>query len=320
VLLLTGLFALTVGAYDLTIGAIMDMLFPFSVLREETQLARGVLLDIRIPRVLLAACVGAGLSLAGVMLQVLLRNVLADPYILGVSGGASVGALICIATGLSAVSLYAQPIAAFAGALLVVVIVYILGFHGRQAEHTLLLSGVMLGAFLSAIILGIVTTMDQSVRNALFWLVGYLGNATPQEIRIVLPTVVVLSAISIAYGGKMNLLALGKDSAEYLGVSTRSLRAQLFVLASLLTAIVVSFSGAIGFVGLIVPHVCRMITGPDHRILLPAAMLTGSIFMILADIVARSIIAPSELPVGAVTAALGSPVFLYMLLRSRKQY
>jgi iron complex transport system permease protein len=309
------LLGLRVGAYDIGFTEIFRYLFGGPEEGGETASAYAVLIDIRLPRVLLALLVGGGLSVAGVIFQVLLRNVLADPYILGVSGGASVGALTAIATGLSATALFMQPLMAFVGALVVVAIVYGIGARGKVQDNTLLLSGVMIGAFLSAVILALVSTLDRPLRNALYWLIGYLGNATLGEIYLLLPVVAPLAILALFFASRMNVLALGNTAASHLGVHSRSTTLQLYMIASLLTAAVVSFSGAIGFVGLIVPHMCRRMFGPDHRLLIPASFLSGSAFMIISDIIARTMLAPTELPVGAVTAALGAPVFIYILRR-----
>jgi len=306
---------LRVGAYDLDFPGILRFLFLSPDDAAAADPAYTVLHDVRLPRMLLALLVGGGLSLAGAIFQVLLRNVLADPYILGVSGGASVGALIAIATGISGMALFAQPLAAFVGAAIVVITVYGLGARGRVQDNTLLLSGVMIGAFLSAIILALVSTLDRPVRSALYWLIGYLGNATMVEVLILLPIVLPLGVLALFLAGRMNVLALGSAAAGHLGVPTRGTTLLLYATASMITAAVVSFSGAIGFVGLIIPHVCRRLFGPDHRLLLPASFLTGASFLIISDIVARSLLAPAELPVGAVTAALGAPVFIYILRR-----
>lgn len=316
-LLVVAAFALATGSYDLDLAMLFQVLDP-SFDTMELRTARGILLEIRLPRIIMAASVGAGLSVAGVMYQVLLRNVLADPYILGVSGGASVGALLSIVTGVSALSLLVQPLFAFIGALSVIAIVALLGLRRGAGSNTLLLSGVMIGAFLSALILALVSTMDRSIRNALFWLIGYLGNTTMAEIALVAPAVLVLGFVSILLSGKMNILALGSSTAEHLGLATRRVQAGLFFIASLLTAVVVSFAGAVGFVGLIVPHVCRTLTGPDHRLLVPASFFSGAAFMIASDLIARTILHPVELPVGAVTAALGAPIFLFLLLKSKQ--
>ena len=313
-LVVVALLGLSVGAYELDVLTILR-LATGSGAADVSQNTYAVLMDIRLPRVVLALLVGGGLSVAGVIFQVLLRNVLADPYILGVSGGASVGALLAIASGLSGMLLFAQPLLAFVGAIAVVLLVYLLGSRGRVQDNTLLLSGVMIGAFLSAVILALVSTLDRPVKSALFWLIGYLGNATVTEMYVLIPVVLSLTLLTMFYASRMNVIGLGAEAAGHLGVAVRSLTLHLYIIASLITAAVVSFSGAIGFVGLIVPHVCRRLFGPDHRILLPASFLAGASFLIISDIIARSIFAPSELPVGAVTAALGAPVFIYVLRR-----
>jgi iron complex transport system permease protein len=276
---------------------------------------RAVLLDIRLPRVLTALFVGGGLSVAGLVFQVLLRNVLADPYILGVSSGASVGALVAIATGLSSRFLLLQPTMAFFTALLVVAAVYRLGREGKIEDNTLLLSGVMIGAFLSAIILGLVSTIDRQVRSALFWLIGYLGNATMTEATILIIGVTALLLALFVLSGQMNVMALGSEAAAHLGLAVRRRQVILYVAASLMTALVVSFAGSIGFIGLLVPHAARRMFGPDHRLLVPVSFFLGASFLIISDLIARTAISPIELPVGAVTAALGAPVFIYLLRR-----
>ena len=311
----TVLISLRIGSFDLSYPDLLSMLYASPSGENVSDAAHAVLMEIRLPRILLALLVGGGLSVAGAIFQVLLRNVLADPYILGVSGGAAVGALVAIATGLSGMFLLAQPLLAFVGAIVAVGAVYALASRGRPGDNTLLLSGVMIGAFLSAVILAIVSTMDAPLRNALYWLIGYLGNATLREVAILFPVVTVLLIIALLAAARMNVLALGSEAAHHLGVGVHRLQPLLYVVASLITAAVVAFSGAIGFVGLIVPHVCRRLFGPDHRLLLPASFLGGASFLICSDIVARTILHPSELPVGAVTAALGAPVFIYVLRR-----
>ncbi|MBR9976829.1 MAG: iron ABC transporter permease [Bacteroidetes bacterium] len=312
------LLSLHIGSYPITLT---DMLALFSSVElDTTDPMHAVFFEIRIPRVITALLVGGGLAAAGVVFQVLLRNVLADPYILGVSSGAAVGALIAIALGLVSISVILQPALAFFTALLVVAVVYRLGLRGALESNTLILSGVMIGAFLSAIILGMVSTMDRPVRNALFWLVGYLGGTTSGEVAILLPGVVLLFLFLYLLSGRMNILALGVQSAMHLGVDVKRLQALLYILASLLTALVVSFSGVIGFIGLLVPHVARRLFGPDHRLLLPVSFFLGANFLIISDLIARSIITPNELPVGAVTAALGAPLFIYILRRKTTRY
>ena len=319
--LLTGvcaLISLRIGSFEITF-ADMYLILTGGHVSGDSATMRAVLIDIRIPRILTALFVGGGLAVAGVVFQVLLRNVLADPYILGVSSGAAVGALVAISTGLSAVFLPIQPLLAFTTALLVVATVYRLGLRGTVENNSLLLSGVMIGAFLSAIILGIVSTMDRPIRSALFWLVGYLGNTGMTEVMIFAPGVLLLTLLLSLLSGRMNVLALGAEAAVHLGLAVRRNQAWLYIAASLLTALVVSVAGAIGFIGLLVPHVVRLLFGPDHRLLLPVSFFLGACFLIISDLIARTIISPSELPVGAVTAAIGAPLFIYILRMKDRQ-
>lgn len=313
--LVGALLSLRVGAYAISFQDMLILFIDGGGAEHATM--RSVLFDIRIPRILTALFVGGGLAVAGVVFQVLLRNVLADPYILGVSGGAAVGALVAIATGLSAFFYPAQPLLAFGTALLVVATVYRLGLRDSTDSNTLLLTGVMIGAFLSAVILGLVSTMDTPVRNALFWLVGYLGNAGITELAVLAPGVTVLAVLLLLLSRRMNVLALGEEAAAYLGISVSGFQKMLYLFASLLTALVVSVAGAIGFIGLLVPHVVRSMYGPDHRLLLPVSFFLGATFLMVSDLIARTVLAPNELPVGAVTAALGAPLFIYLLRRGR---
>lgn len=305
------LISLRVGSFDITFTHMYQIVTDIG--HADSATMRAVLVDIRIPRILTALFVGGGLAVAGVVFQVLLRNVLADPYILGVSSGAAVGALVAISTGLSAIFLPIQPLLAFSTALIVVATVYRLGLRGTVENNSLLLSGVMIGAFLSAVILGLVSTMDRPIRSALFWLVGYLGNTGMAEVMILAPGVLLLTLLLALLSGRMNVLALGAEAAAHLGLAVRRNQAWLYVAASLLTALVVSVAGAIGFIGLLVPHVVRQLFGPDHRLLLPVSFFLGACFLIISDLIARTIISPSELPVGAVTAAIGAPLFIYIL-------
>ncbi len=288
----------------------------FSQVAAISETSRAVLLDIRLPRVLLAIIVGSGLSVAGVVFQALLRNPLAEPYILGVSGGASVGALTAIALGFHLFNV-GTPLAAFLGALLVVVLVYTFGKRRGQLDtNALLLSGVMIGAFLSAIILVLVSLIGQPIRNALLWLLGNLASADLRSIAIVAPIALGASILIYVQARRFNLIATGDEVALQLGVEVDRVKRFSYFLASLVTGSVVAVSGAIGFVGLIIPHVCRMLFGPDHRLLVIASFLMGGIFLVVADIVARTVLAPNELPVGAVTAAIGAPFFIYLLKKS----
>jgi iron complex transport system permease protein len=277
------------------------------------QTARTIILEIRLPRVLLAVVVGAGLSLAGVVFQALLRNPLAEPYILGISSGGTVGAILAIGLATGA-SIIATPIASFAGSLLVMALVYSIGHRRGQLDtNTLLLAGVMVGAFLNAAVLLMVAVFNQELRNAFLWLMGNLSSASMESIAIISPFLVAASAYLFLQGRRFNLIATGDETALQLGVDVAVVKRVSYLLASLITGLVVSVSGVIGFVGLIIPHICRMILGPDHRLLLPASFLVGGAFLVVADILSRVLLAPTEIPVGAITAAIGAPLFVYLL-------
>jgi iron complex transport system permease protein len=301
---------------DVSFGQILHELAAWAGMESRSADANihSVIIDIRLPRILLAALAGGGLSLAGVVFQALLRNVLAEPYILGVSGGASVGALVAITTGIGAGFFAAIPLFAFAGGACVVLLVYFLGARLRMGDsNSLLLSGVMVGAFCSAAILGLITMVGDPLRNAMFWLLGYLGNATMDAVLIVAPVVLLLALGLFLVAHSINAISLGQEQASHLGVQVKALSTLLYAAASLLSAIVVSFAGTIGFVGLIVPHACRRLFGSDHRVLLPSAFFSGAMFLVFSDLLARTLFFPMELPVGAVTAAIGAPLFISLL-------
>jgi len=311
--------SMLIGPVEIGIGDVARALLSWTGMTGEAEVEiRNIVLNIRLPRAALAALVGGGLSAAGVIFQVMLRNVLAEPYILGVSGGAAVGALTAMVTGLGALFAGAIPLSAFAGASATVALVYALGRQKKaDGGDTLLLIGVMAGAFCSAVILVMVSIMGDPVRNALFWLLGYLGNSTAADAAIAAPITLAAAAYLAAKGRTYNILALGGEQAEHLGVNVRGMVFSSYMIASLLTAVLVSFSGSIGFVGLIVPHTVRLIGGPDHRILLPVSFFSGAVFLEVCDILARTLLSPAELPVGAVTAAIGAPLFIGLLLRKK---
>lgn len=273
-----------------------------------------IILHIRLPRIILAGIVGASLSVAGVVFQALFRNPLADPYILGISSGSAVGAILAILLG-AGLSFLSIPAASFSGALVTIILVLSIarsryGFH----PNTLLLSGVIVGAFFSAVIMFLVSiTQDERVHTILFWLMGDLSLSRYSEIIVIIPFVIIGFFIIYLYAHPLNLIATGEDTALQLGVEVERVKRLLLITASLITGVVVSVSGVIGFVGLIVPHMMRMIFGSDHRILLPASGLFGLSFLVIADTIARTIIAPVELPVGVVTAIFGAPFFIYLL-------
>ncbi|MEI6845463.1 MAG: iron ABC transporter permease [Candidatus Firestonebacteria bacterium] len=279
-----------------------------------------ILLKVRIPRVLLALLVGAALSVSGAVFQGLLKNPLADPYLLGVSSGAALGASIVILTSLPFffLGLPVVPFAAFAGALLSMFLVYGLArTKGKISLHTLLLSGVIINFSFSALIMLIITLSNKGLAEVVIWMMGTLNNTNYDLLPYITPVAVILMLVIYMFSNDLNVIAVGEETAVFLGVKTEKVKKLLFVLTSMLTALAVSVSGLIGFVGLIIPHIARMIVGPDHRILIPFSALLGGIFLILSDTLCRSIIAPSEIPTGVVTAILGGPFFLYLLKRKK---
>ena len=279
--------------------------------------SRAIVWGLRAPRVALGFLVGGALAASGAALQALVRNPLADPYLLGLSGGSSLGAVIAIALGLG--SVWAMPVAAFAGGLLTIVAVYRLALvaGGALDSRVLLLAGVVVGAFAGALTSGILSVTESvRVRSAMLWLLGGLGGVGWGGVVALAVYSVPALAVLAREARAMNLLAMGEEPARYLGADVRATRRRIYVAASLLTAAAVSAAGIIGFVGLAVPHAIRMMRGQDYRGLLPAAFVLGGAFLVAADALARTLFAPLELPVGVITALAGVPLFALLLRRS----
>lgn len=279
-----------------------------------SQTTKTIVLDIRLPRILYAVVVGVGLSVAGLVLQALLRNPLAEPYILGISSGGTLGTVVAMAFSLGP---WLTPLASFVGSGAVMLLVYFTAHRRGQLDtYTLLLAGVMIGAFFNAAVLLAVSLFNEELRNAFLWLMGNLSGAGTGSLAIVGPIVLGTSLALGLRAKSYNLIATGEEAAIQLGVDVAALKRLSYVAASLITGVVVSVSGVVGFVGLVIPHICRLLFGPDHRLLFPASAICGAIFLVGADLLARLVIAPAEIPVGAVTAVLGAPLFVY-LLRNR---
>jgi len=273
-----------------------------------------IVVRIRLPRILLGAIVGFALALAGAVMQGFFRNPMADPSIIGVSSGAAVGAVAFIILPISAP--FGRATFAFVGALVAAFAVYAIATEGgRTPVATLLLAGVALQTFLGAVISFLLLNAGDSLETAVYWLMGHLHDSTWGRIRVALPVVLALFVVLLAYARDLNVLLLGEDDAHTLGIDVERTKRILLATSSIVTAAAVSVAGVIGFVGLIVPHMMRLVVGPDHRILLPTSALAGAVFLVATDTVARS--GPTEVPVGIVTAALGAPFFLY-LLRQRE--
>ena len=272
--------------------------------------------NLRVPRALLGFVVGGSLAVAGAGLQALVRNPLADPFLLGLSGGAGLGAVAAIAWHLGGP--WALPLAAFAGALAAMALVFRLGLVGGAEldPRVLLLAGVAVGAFAGAVTTAIVSLSEAAqLRNAFLWLWGGLSGASWEALLIVCLYVPVPLVTLFAAARPLDLLALGEEPARYLGADVTAVKRRVYIAASLLTAAAVAVSGVIGFVGLMVPHLCRGVWGQRHRALLPASFLGGGVLLVLADTAARVVVAPHELPVGIVTALLGVPLFAVLLRR-----
>ena len=281
---------------------------------------RTILYQIRLPRVILAGTVGWSLSIGGVVFQALMRNPLAEPFLLGVSSGAALGAVAGIILGV--VFWGGLPMMAFLGALLTIALVLGIARRTRAIDSsTLILTGVIINAFFAALIMvALATATGEKLHSLLFWLYGDLSRGRFQDLTVLLPLVLFGSVFLLGFARPLNLIAAGEETAAQLGVDVEKVKWAALITVSLLCGATVAFSGIIGFVGLIVPHLTRLALGPDHRLLLPAAGLFGASFLITADLLARVVIAPSELPVGIITAFLGAPFFLYLLYLRRRSW
>lgn len=285
--------------------------FSDAIFANDNQTISQIIFEIRLPRVLFAISVGGGLSIAGAVFQSVLLNPLAEPYILGISSGATFGVVLSFIIGLTFIG---TQVFSFGGALLVISLVYLLGKRfGELEPNQLLLSGVMIGAFFSAGILLLMILLNDSLRMAVYWLVGNLSLAKKENLVFILPITFVVSLFLILNSYKYNLLSLGDESAQQLGLNVKQIKKISYIVVSLMVGTLVSVSGIIGFVGLLIPHVCRMILGTDNRIVFPASFFIGAGYLTIADTIARTVAAPIEIPVGAITAIIGAPVFIYLL-------
>ena len=298
--------ALAVGSLSLPLPEVM------AALLGENPPSAAIVLELRLPRALAGFACGGLLALAGALMQVLLRNPLADPYVLGISGGAGVGAMFAILIGLGMAGINGL---AFLGALSAMLLVFGLA-HGDGAwtQTRLLLTGVIVAAGCGAVVaLMLSIAPEHKLRGMLFWLMGDLSQTGAPWVALLILVVALIAALP--FSRELNLLARGEDTAQALGVNVRRLRFTVYAIASLVTAVAVTSAGSIGFVGLVVPHLVRLAIGNDQRLLLPASVLAGGALLTLADMLARTIVAPQQLPVGVLTALIGVPVFLFLLAR-----
>jgi len=280
--------------------------------------AYSIVYQIRLPRNLMAASVGGALSICGVVMQSILRNPLAEPFVLGLSGGAAVGAILFILLGLSVTG--GSFFFSFVGAMLTLFVVLVLSKRkGGFSTTRIILTGVIVNAFFTAFIMFVITTTSDELLHAiLFWLYGDLSHSTYTNFWILCLVLIPAFGMTYLLSRYLNIIGVNEELGYQLGIEVEKVKYMLLLLVSILTAFTVSLSGIIGFVGLIVPHLMRMAFGSDHRLLLPASLIFGGVFMMIADTLARTIISPSELPVGVVTAFLGAPFFLMLMFRGNR--
>ncbi|RAL69590.1 Vitamin B12 ABC transporter, permease component BtuC [Dehalococcoides mccartyi] len=308
-LLVAAVFAISFGSVEVpffTTIAILISKIPFVHISPDwTVNTQAIIWDIRLPRVLLAGVVGMALAVAGATYQGLFRNPLADPYLIGVAQGAAVGAVLglILGIGFDVLGIFTTPLFAFAGAFGGGGGSVYAGQSGnRLTVTTLILAGVALGSFLTAIVSYLITVSGDKIHSVMFWLMGSFSMAGWESVKIVIPIVIIGTLVILLFARSLNLIQLGEEQAQELGVDVERMKIILLTAATLITAAAVSFVGIIGFVGIIVPHAIRLIWGADYRFLLPLSALVGAVFMILADIASRTLVAPSEIPVGAITA------------------
>ena len=328
-LLLCMLIAIAIGAVPISplniIKMILDKtgLFHFSTTWQPS--AETILFQIRLPRVVAGALVGSALASAGVLFQGMLRNPMADPYIIGTSAGAALGATIVMMLPVSVAffSFGLVPIAAFFGALGAVLLVYnIARVGGKTPIVSMLLAGFAVSAMLAAVVFLMVTMSGRTglLQNVYSFLMGSISVTGWTQIALIAPLIIGGIVVARFLAFRLNALSLGEEGAAYLGINVEREKLLVLALGSLLTAAAVSISGLVGFVGLVVPHAVRLVLGPDHRLLLPAAALSGGAFIVLADLFARTVLAPSEIPIGILTAIIGAPFFIYLLRHTRREY
>ncbi|MFC1859385.1 FecCD family ABC transporter permease [Thermodesulfobacteriota bacterium] len=308
------ILGLSLGSTESSLNEIFQAILGKS---PEGSMLTAIIWRIRFPRVLLAALVGATLSLGGLVFQALLRNPLAEPYILGISGGSAIGAIIGILMGLSRFP--GVSLTAFAGSSVTLLVVLILS-TGKSVlkKDSLLLSGVMINAFCSAIIMFLIAmTQDAKLHNILFWLMGDLSMADLKQVGILAAMLFPCFILLFFLSHTMNLLLMGKEMAQTMGIHIKAVTVTLLVSTSFMVSATVANCGPLGFVGLVIPHLLRLIWGPDHRLLVPACIFGGSAYMVICDLLARIIPEHGEMPAGVITAIVGAPLFIYLLKKSR---
>ena len=323
VLLMTMLLCVCAGSVPLSPGETLQILWRGLTGTEAGGSGEAIILRVRLPRVLCVALTGASLSLCGSAMQGLLRNPLADGSTLGVSSGASLGAVLAIVLGMQfpglpfAGTMVMAMLFAFGSLALILTLAYAL--DRSLATGTIILIGVVFSMFVSSLMNLLITFAGEKIKSITFWTLGSLSGSTYVNALTLLLALTVCGGVLLALGGALNAFALGEEQAQHLGVSVRRVKLTVMVAVSMLLGVCVSIGGAIGFVGLVIPHMVRLVLGPDHRRLLPASLLAGAVFLLLADLVGRTLLSPIELPIGVVTSLVGAVAFLMIFYRSRKR-
>lgn len=323
VLLMTMLLCVCAGSVPLSPGETLQILWRGLTGTEAGGSGEAIILRVRLPRVLCVALTGASLSLCGAAMQGLLRNPLADGSTLGVSSGASLGAVLAIVLGMQfpglpfAGTMVMAMLFAFGSLALILTLAYAL--DRSLATGTIILIGVVFSMFVSSLMNLLITFAGEKIKSITFWTLGSLSGSTYVNALTLLLALTVCGGVLLALGGALNAFALGEEQAQHLGVSVRRVKLTVMVAVSMLLGVCVSIGGTIGFVGLVIPHMVRLVLGPDHRRLLPASMLAGAVFLLLADLVGRTLLSPIELPIGVVTSLVGAMAFLVIFYRSRKR-
>ncbi len=314
-LFIAGFMGISMGSAGGGVGAFLQSLLGQ---KEIDSMTETIIWRIRFPRVVLATLVGATLSLGGLVFQALLRNPLAEPYILGISGGSAVGGIIGILMGLSRFP--GVGLAAFCGSMVTLLLILMMS-SGQTIlkKDSLLLSGVMVNAFCTAVIMFLVSlTHDSRLHNIIFWLMGDLSSTDIGQVGMLSLTILPCFLLLFWFSNTMNLLLMGKEMAQTMGVNVKAVTVILLVATSLMVSATVSHCGLLGFVGLVMPHLLRLVLGPDHRILVPACVLGGGAYMVLCDLLARILPQQGEMPAGVITAMIGAPLFIFLLKRSKR--
>ena len=315
--------SLAIGAYNMSFESTINSFFHLITnFGNPTTMDDRIVLNSRLPRTLAVIGVGVGLSISGAVMQAVIRNPLVDPYITGVSSGAALGVSLVVLGGVSlvGVGMYSVPIAAFIGAIAAFALTMTLSEAAGGKPISFVLAGVMIGLGLSSFTNILAVLNPDEHKGILFWMFGSFQSVTLDQMLIILIPTLVISSVMLLYARDMNVILLGEEQANQLGLNVRSFKRYMMILTSCLTGLCVAFTGVIAFLGLIVPHSARMIVGSDHRLLLPASIVIGANVLLVADIVARSIIMPAELPIGAIISLIGVPFFAYLMIRRGKEY